>query len=382
MSTSFTFHGLDPRKTKKAQIEAALEGQCISWRRVPGLQFRGYTEAKETAGIALLAARTVPSFAPMRRLKQFMLVLQYNWCRAYFEAQRNPVALVWNGLNGSRRVWAEAAKDAGAKVLFFEHSPMPDSLTVDPVGVNFANALPREIAPYKAWLAAHPELRGAWQGAASKITQRKPVGKSPDTARDVPAMDQPFVFAPLQFQNDSQLRIFGGVCNTVEATIDHICRAAPYLPKGWHIRLKEHPSDPGSYRKHLEKVGQGLPVYFDNITDTFEQVRGAKLVCTVNSSVGLEALMLNRPVVTLGRAFWSIPSLAAQGDTDERLAAVFADPTAIRVDPEAREAFLCFLLAEYYPKLTKSGGLWSVPKDDRGRIISRLTRNMLSVEET
>jgi capsular polysaccharide export protein len=284
------------------------------------------------------------------------------------------VAVVWNGLNGTRRVWLDGAKDAGAKVLVFENSPFPESVTVDSKGVNFANGLPRHIGPYQKWLTENPSATELPQVTAARISQRRPVSKLTSGVADMPPLDSPFVFVPLQFQGDSQLRLFGGMCRTVEATIDCVCDAARHLPKNWHVRMKEHPSDPRSFKEHLKVVGAGLPVFIDNQTDTFDQVRAARLVCTVNSSVGLEAMLLGRPVAVMGQAFWAISDLAAICDTMQALRTVFSDPALHSFDQAARQAFLSFLVSEYYPKLTKSETGLSMDSDERAKVIRRLDR--------
>jgi capsular polysaccharide export protein len=376
--TQFIFHGLDPRKAKRAQIEATLARQAIVWRRGLGLRLRGYPQSRARAREALKCAQELSSSKLAHWFKGKLFELQYNWARAKFETAvksvPQPVALAWNGLNGSRRVWVDAARDAGAKVLCFEHAPVPNAITADPKGVNFANALPREGQPYLDWIARHPELRGAWHAAAERITQRKPNPAKESLAEDqgVPSLDSKFLFVPLQYQGDSQLRIFGGLCRNLELTINHLINAAQDLPAGWHLRVKEHPSDPFTIRPYLEAKCGALPIYIDNTTDTFAQVRAAKAVITVNSSVGLEALMLGKPVVVMGEAFWGLPGLTITGQSVASLKAALAAPEHLAYDPELREAFLSYLVARYYPRLNKVENGFEMPPEARARVLERL----------
>lgn len=378
--TQFTFHGLDPRKAKRAQIEAALEGQTIAWRRSLGLRLRGYPQSRARADEALRCAQEPSSSKLAHWFKGKLFELQYNWARAFFETRPNAVALAWNGLNGSRRVWVEAARDVGAKLLCFEHAPVPHAITADPRGVNFANALPRTGQPYLDWLARHPQARGAWHPAADRITQRKPNPAKDGLAADpeAPPLESNFLFVPLQYQGDSQLRIFGAQCRTLELTINHLIEAARNLPQGWHLRLKEHPSDPFTIRPHLEALRDALPIYIDNATDTFAQVRAAKAVLTVNSSVGLEALMLGKPVVVMGEAFWALPGLTIAGQTAAQIKAALAAPDRLTYDPELREAFLSYLVARYYPRLNKTETGYQMPPADRARVLERLEKPLVT----
>jgi capsular polysaccharide export protein len=43
---------------------------------------------------------------------------------------------------------------------------------------------------------------------------------------------------------------------------------------------------------------------FFTMRNTFQLINKAELVVTINSSVGVESLMLNKPVVTLGDCFY------------------------------------------------------------------------------
>lgn len=53
---------------------------------------------------------------------------------------------------------------------------------------------------------------------------------------------------------------------------------------------------------------------------------------TVNSTVGLRAIVLGRPVKALGRAVWDVPGLAHQGPLDRFWADAAPPDTALRDD--------------------------------------------------
>ena len=111
----------------------------------------------------------------------------------------------------------------------------------------------------------------------------------------------------------------------------------------------------------------------DNASDTFELVRRSALVLTVNSSVGLEAMLFDKPVVAMGRAFWAIDGLAARAPDASSLAAIMTAPDAIRFDPAARDAFLSFLVGEYYPELqVVADGGFAMSEHERAKITRRL----------
>lgn len=345
------FAVLDPRKVKRGRIECLLTGIFpLKFRRFPPLGLFSYPETQARVEQAFVASRGVPEGFLLRMLKRTLLRMQYNGSRAFFERHPKAVSVVWNGLNGSRCVFAEAARDAGNHGLWFELCPFPERVTVDPAGVNFLNALPRAAAPYLEWFQNNQDRPDEVQGLREKITQREP--KKPlDTERsELP--DGKYIFVPLQTPGDSQLRVFGGAFTTIESFTQAICEAADVLPAGWHIRLKEHPTAEVKLDESLLKKSER--VFLSNHLDTFEQVRNSALVMTVNSSVGLEAMFFDKPVVVCGDCFWAIDGISVQAPDRLALSKIISNPDAVQFDADNRRAFLNYLLSEYYPQVDGS----------------------------
>lgn len=351
MATDFII--LDPRKNKRA-IVGALLGPLgrLHWRALVPLRLRGYPQTAARAQTALDQATRIPAGPVLRRLKLGLLAAQYNGARALFARHPQAVAVVWNGLNGSRRVFAEGARDAGARTLFLERAPLPDRVTVDPAGVNFASQLPRDIGFYTDWLARSGTDPQGWRslrGAIRARTPNDPVadGLAPD------GLSGPFVFVPLQVEGDSQLRLFGGAYRTVPDFIRMLCTVSQALPHGWHLRLKEHPSG-RACAAAIVADHPGARVVLDNATDTFAQVTASRGVVTVNSSVGLEAMWYDKPVVACGQAFWALEGVAERAPDAGALAALLARPDRLSFNPDARDAVLTYLDQVYYPRYPAS----------------------------
>ena len=342
------FVALDPRKAKRARMIATLgDLGPIHWLRMPPLRWRNYPETAARVQLALEAAQSVT--APwLIGVKRKMLALQYNGTRAYFEKHPAAVAVCWNGLNGARRAFMEGAKDAGARRLYFELSPLAGRVTVDPNGVNYLNSLPRNLGPYLNWFAASGLPADGWREIGAQIKQRKAASEKPAFVGDLPGLDMPFLFVPLQYPGDSQMRLFGGAFRTVESFVQALGQAAKALPEGWHLRIKDHPTAPVSFAQAVRDLGQAN-VVMDNATDTFAQVAASRGVVTVNSSVGLEAMFYEKPVIAAGQCFWAIAGLAEMAPSADALAQVFARAGGLGFDPAGRAAFLSFLTEIYYP---------------------------------
>lgn len=293
----------------------------------------------------MFQSKSVPQTKLGKRLKTSFLCLQYNYFRAKLEISNFDAAIVWNGINGTRSVFSAAAKDCGLPALHCELSPFKKTITVDPEGVNYTNCLPREIKPYEKWYNKISDS-DIVDRTKTTIVARQPGNKCTEVQGNL-TLEQPYIFVPLQVPGDSQLRVFGGCFKTVEKLIETLSKEAHLLPSGWHIRLKEHPSS----QQKFESLYKGLcpaNVVFDNITDTFEQVKKSKAVFTVNSSVGLEAMFYEKPVVAMGLSFWAFGNLAETCRNASELRRILKNPDNLHFSKSERVAYLSFLLRDYY----------------------------------
>lgn len=344
---------LNPRKSKKRSVITMLGAVGnIRFVSFAPFGFKFYPETQQRAKTAMETSAHIPESSFVRHAKLWVYRRQYAGSRTLFEHNPNAVAVAWNGLNSARRVFMDAAKDAGTKTLFFELSPFPDRITIDPNGVNFVNSLPRIPAPYIAWAKENSRDLLQWHRLRNTITQRQPATPpAPPPLSSKHSLDGNFVFIPLQVPGDSQLRIFGGDFKTVGKFVQTILDAASKCPPDWHIRIKEHPTAAPFVRAAIERSGCSN-VVLDNTTNTFEQVKKSKLVMTINSSVGMEAMFYEKPVVATGHCFWAIEGIAAQAGSAEKIGKILSNPAKVTFAPEARHAFLNFLDQCYYPKLS------------------------------
>lgn len=134
----------------------------------------------------------------------------------------------------------------------------------------------------------------------------------------------------------------------MERAIEELHAASRDLPEGWHLRVKEHPTSRESFADMLHQMADEK-FCVDNTADTFEQVSHSKGVITVNSSVGLQAFLFDKPVIVLGEAFYGIPELTYQASNLVMLKQLLADPSALQVRQADRDAYMTYLDEEYYP---------------------------------
>lgn len=334
----------------------------VRWR------FRNYPETEARAAESLKHAKHQSSRDTTKFLKTKLYSAQYNWFRHRFETSPDAVAVAWNGLTGTRRAFMSAAKDSSTPHLYMERAPLPGRVTVDHVGVNQVNGLPREIGFYRDWADTVTDGHGdGWRALKQQLTARKAEkrGDVGQAAADDALADTPFVFCPLQVPDDTQLKMFGGWVKNIDRFIDLLELAAEALPDGWHLRFKEHPSSKVSLTAALEQAARAQPgkIVIDNSTDTFQQVAASRAVITLNSSVGLQAFWYDKPVLVLGQAFFRMPELITPVDSMSELFQTFRYIEEVGYDPSARDVFMNYLDRVYYPHVDKSDGKVAVRPD-------------------
>lgn len=331
-------------------------GSAVTHLSSWALRAQGFAETASRAADSLRRARRQPGPGVHRTLKLWLYAAQYNAFRAQLNAAPGAVAIVWNGLTGTRLAFASAARDAGRACLFVERAPLPGRITVDPQGVNAASRLPREAAFYRDWAQSTPRPEGTgWRALGGDLVAR--VSRRAGVAQgraDENLSDSPFLFCPLQVPDDTQVTRFAGWCGGMAGFLRALSDAVAHLPDGWHLRLKEHPSSKRSMATALAEMQarHGDRVVVDNTTDTFAQVAAARGVVTLNSSVGLQAFFHDKQVIVMGEALFRIPGVICPADGPERLARLFAAPRELVYDSGLRDAFMRYLDEVYYPPVT------------------------------
>lgn len=128
-----------------------------------------------------------------------------------------------------------------------------------------------------------------------------------------------YYIAPLQVHSDSQINKRSAF-RSMEQFIKQVSKSfLKNAPAGTHLIFKVHPMDRGykDYGKLVKLIqaqaGGHRIHYLDRIhlPTTLDHARGC---VTINSSVGLSALIHNTPVIALGAAAYDLDELCYQGD--------------------------------------------------------------------
>ena len=115
---------------------------------------------------------------------------------------------------------------------------------------------------------------------------------------------RPFVYFPLHLGEDYKLKRLIPHCSDQAWVVGQVAGA---LPHGYDLVVKEHPVAVGRYGLRLLARLRGIPNVrlVDPYTGSHELISAASAVAVVSSTVGLEALLYEKPVLTLGRPYYA-----------------------------------------------------------------------------
>ncbi len=297
-------------------------------------------------------------YAAIKRL-QARLVTEL--AAARLEALPGRVVLNFNGSKYPESCMAVAARRLGRPMLLVENGHFPGTFQADPVGINAASAFPRDPAVLRPLAPLWPEER-----LPRRIGER--ADKLGQTGRAPLSLPEGFVFVPFQVPSDSQVLLHSPWIPDMRAFHAEVVAAAEARPDLVFV-IKEHPS----FKLRLAgKVPPHPRVIFANAARTPELIERARAVVTLNSTVGIEALVLERPVIVLGEAIFAIDGLVLRAPDRAAFHEALGRIDSFRPDPELRRAFLG-LLHDH----------WLVPgswRDPDARSIAELDRRAAALE--
>lgn len=257
----------------------------------------------------------------------------------------NDTVIVFNGNHASAIATTDVFNSKGAKTLYAEISNLPDKMVFDPKGVNAQSILysnPKVLdslesvsdAQHKAWVNDYitykekpiPQskinvptylllavddifarlfkniiIKEDSLSFIDKVKMFRSKFKSRKILNSAEHADltQPYIFFPTQVTSDTQLKI--------NSDIDNLQAMSIILEreKDIDIYVKIHPAESNieTINYFLELAKQKRIRIVSN--NTIALIKNAKRIYTVNSTVGLEALIFEKELTVLGRAIYS-----------------------------------------------------------------------------
>lgn len=115
--------------------------------------------------------------------------------------------------------------------------------------------------------------------------------------------NEKYFYFPLHFPEDSQLIVRGKPFMSQEFIVEVVSR---YIPYPYKLVVKEHPHSRGFYNLKMLKKIHDLHnvILLPPLTNSHFIIPNASAVIVINSTVGFEALLYRKPVITLEDSFY------------------------------------------------------------------------------
>lgn len=270
----------------------------------------------------------------------------YNTCLSFFDIFNNmPISYIfmWNGYRVIDHALQTYASEKNIKTLYFEIANMPGKIFIDPYGTNARSLLQQKPSVLKYFPVNFNDYKTWKQGYINEKMTQTTVKQAKHTPLSIAAKDYlldmwgylfknggctleyPFerlyrrffkshilisnsssikgayILFPLQVSNDTQV-VLNANCSLLEAVKRSIELARK---QNLYLVIKPHPAEknPTYVKQLLDVTSTYDKVIFSN-ENTFKLMKNALAVVTINSTVGLEALILGCNVHIIGKAFY------------------------------------------------------------------------------
>jgi hypothetical protein len=205
-----------------------------------------------------------------------------------------------------------------------------------PIRPRRAPLLLRHVAVRALWDRDNEYLRpGRWlrqqvaerpRALAARLLYRRPVGR-------------PFVYFPLHVVDDYKIARVVPHCADQASLVEQVAAA---LPPGYDLVVKEHPLSIG--RNPLGMLARLRRI--DNVrlvaphTSSHHLIDASDAVTVISSTVGLEALLYEKPVMTLGRPFYAGAGVTLDVESFREIRTAVPELLRFRPDRERIARFL------------------------------------------
>jgi capsular polysaccharide export protein len=279
----------------------------------------------------------------VKQLSRGLLVAQINklYSRLFhFLNEKQPKLLaIWNGHKWQDNVLHAVNKHFNIPITYFENGVLPNTTTMDFSGINALNSVPRDIAFYQNLPQSDVKL-------THKIVGRKYKNKKQIKTKF--KLPKKYLLVPFQKDRDSQILDNSKWIKSMRQLFALLLEALEASGRDdLHIVFREHPSAKTKYSDLYKQAAKHPRLCFDQQSDLTEIITNAEAVVTINSTVGLESLLLDTKVITLGEAFYNVSSIVLSASSPSDLATQINALSRFSLDRKLLQKFVGYLESDY-----------------------------------
>lgn len=283
----------------------------------------------------------------------------------YLTENKPKLVAIWNGHKWQDNVLHAVNQHFAIPVSYFENGVLPKSTTMDFSGINALNSVPREARFYYTQTSMDPESKIKIKGRKYKQSKNTKISfKRP----------KKYLLVPFQKDRDSQILDNSAWIKSMGQLFSILLEAIELSDRDdLHIVFREHPSAKTRYSSLYKLAAKHPRLCFDQQSELSEVITHAEAVITINSTVGLESLLLGTKVITLGDAFYNIESMVLRASSTLELTQKINALKHFSPDQHLLKSFINFLQNDYVIP-----GDWKKPKALHYQTIQQRMLNYLA----
>lgn len=274
-----------------------------------------------------------------RAIKSFEAHILFAIYYSAFKTSKAQQLVIWNGLKFRQCIAIAAAEAQSINCLYMENGLLPGKTTLDGQGINYRNSVPRSAEFF---------LNLSKTSFTTDLIDQlaKPLS---DQFNSKPShLPERYIFIPFQVNTDSQVILFSPWIKDMLDLVNQLNQVSQILgDKMPHVVFKPHPACDQNYDGLMNQYEQHDKLHFDTQTPTPVLIQHADAVATINSTVGIESLLLNKKLITLGQAFYAIAGLTLTADDQTSLIKQLQTVESWQCDQALRTVFFNYLASSY-----------------------------------
>ncbi len=189
----------------------------------------------------------------------------------------------------------------GVPCLFYENGLFPDSLVIDPIGVNYGGSLKGKIDIPKS-LNISQNLR---QKLEELYATKKTVMGTEHLDSFKVSGTKPNILVALQVDSDSNIKLYSPLVDSAEDFLNTLISSYGLNSEDYNVIVKDHPKRKGAGKDIIGSICETNNFSYCIKADMIKIIESSDLVLCINSTVGLESLMKGKPVVNFGGASYT-----------------------------------------------------------------------------
>lgn len=288
---------------------------------------------------------------------------------------------VWNGSGLAASVAKDVAKQHKVPVMYGENGYFPHTIQIDNQGVNNASSITQKVGreygkteivaermealealirkmvdgnvpPYKkAPKKLKPSLKARVLNEIDTFSLEK-ILKARGINQNLPRYTGPlpdkYIFVPLQVVADSQVIMYSPLVGNDMALFVRVCyEAVKKVAPDYRLVVKPHPADV-EVTDYVELAANYPELLWVTDRPSLNLIENASVVITINSTVGLEGVMLHKPVITLGDNFYNVEGVVQHITAIDQLEKAIETALNEPLDVDRMNRLLYYLYYEYF----------------------------------